>query len=74
MSQRWSEMKYDFEQDRWTINLRGRWYGLHCGEGFELVLGERTIPCRLELDLQWYIVMPGARLNLRTRDTYKFMI
>lgn len=74
MKRQWLDMKYDQESERWIVVLRGREHGLHCGESFGLSLDEISIPCRLELDQQWYVVMPGARFNLRARDTYKIEI
>lgn len=74
MSKKWNEMKFDAGQDCWVVNLRGQWYGLHCGEHFEIVLGGRNIPCRLELDLEWYIIMLDVTFYLRNRDTYKIII
>jgi hypothetical protein len=51
------EMMYDPIQNRWIVGLNGRTYGLHCGESFELIIGSNKIPCRLELDDQWYIII-----------------
>ena len=64
-------MVYEPMQERWVIEQNGRNYGLHCGEVFELNLGTQTIPCRLEMDHEGYIIMKGVRMNLRTQDTYK---
>ncbi|WP_161954906.1 DUF5348 domain-containing protein [Moorella sp. Hama-1] len=33
------DLTYDPGQDRWMVELDGRKYGLHCGEGFRLSLG-----------------------------------
>mgnify|MGYP001409542328 CR=1 FL=1 len=68
------EMVYDDDLERWMIDLDGRYYGLHCGECFELVIGIMKIPCRLELDSQWYVMMQEVRLNLRPKDTYRVII
>jgi hypothetical protein len=54
------EMMYDPIQDRWIVELKGRTYGLHCGECFGLIIGLNQIPCRLELDNQWYIMMENV--------------
>ncbi len=43
----------------WMVVLGGKEYMLHCGEWFDLSFGETSVPCRLELDRQWYVVMRG---------------
>jgi hypothetical protein len=65
------EMRYDEEHGRWTARLGGRDYGMHCGECFELMIGQNMIPCRLEMDQHWYVIIEDVRLNLRTRDSYR---
>lgn len=64
-------MTYDYSQDRWTVDLGARRYGLHCGECFSVLLGDTGIPCRLEYADRWYVIMPGARFDLRIHDSYK---
>jgi hypothetical protein len=68
------DMIYDLIQERWVVELNGRHCGLHCGEVFELNLQRQTMPCRLEMDDEWYIILKGARMNLRTHETYKINI
>lgn len=67
-------MFYDHLQDRWSVELNGRHYGLHCGECFDLIAGTHAIPCRLEMDEEWFIVIKGVRMNLRTQDIYTINI
>jgi hypothetical protein len=67
-------MIYDHDNDRWIVETGDTVYGLHCGEGFELIIGSHRIPCRLELGVEWYIIMENVSLILRTRDTYKVTI
>lgn len=74
MKQQWRVMTYDREIDRWIVDSEGRCYSLHCGEGFNLSIGSMSIPCRIEYDSQWYIIMPGARFYLRTGSSYKVEI
>lgn len=65
-------MCYDFTQERWGVDLRGEKYecDLHCGECFELYIGNKAIPCRLELSSKWYVIMEHARFDLREGDQY----
>ncbi|MCR4443512.1 MAG: DUF5348 domain-containing protein [Peptococcaceae bacterium] len=74
MKQQWCKMTYNHVQDRWMVDVGGRSYELHCGEGFNLLLGSMSIPCRIEYDQQWYVIMPGARFNLRKGNWYKVNI
>ncbi|WP_409344792.1 DUF5348 domain-containing protein [Paenibacillus sp. MBLB4367] len=71
MKHKWSKMTYDREGERWVVHLGGQTYGLHCGEWFEMRLGDMGVPCRMELDHDWYVVTRGARFILRKRDTYE---
>lgn len=63
-------MKYDEETDRWYVELEGRNYGLHCGECFEIYIGGQLIPCRLEMDSQWYVIMEDVSFELRKSSVY----
>lgn len=67
-------MIYDDVQNRWLVDLNNRFYGLHCGECFDLVIGNDRIPCRLELDRDWFVIIQDVRMNLRTQDSYKVII
>lgn len=71
MIRSWSEMKYDRELNCWMVVLRGKEYMIHCGEWFDLSFGEASVPCRLELDRQWYVVMQGKRFYLHPKEKYK---
>lgn len=70
---RTQEMFFDEQHARWTVLLNGRPYGLHCGETFELILGNNNILCRLELD-NWFVIIQDVRFNLRTQNTYMICI
>jgi hypothetical protein len=67
----WHKVTYDSEYDGWVVHIDGKKYGLHCGECMELRIGGRGIPCRLELDRDWYVVMREAAFNLRKKETYQ---
>jgi len=64
-------MKLSAESDRWTIYPdRGRPYDLHCGGLFELKIGERYHPCRIEMGSDWYVIFSGASFHLIRSRTY----
>ncbi len=71
MRHQWSEMKYDLESEAWTVILGGKEYVIHCGEYFNLFFGEKMVNCRLELDLNWYVIMYGVRFYLHPKERYK---
>jgi hypothetical protein len=63
-------MHYDSMIDRWCAELDGDEYGLHCGESFELYVGGDPVPCRIEMDREWYVIVKDVRFNLRKSDKY----
>lgn len=68
-------MRYDPETERWSVDLQGRQYGLHCGEALELYIGGEPVQCSVEMDrYQWYVIIKDVRLYLRTSDEYKVSI
>ncbi|WP_127588917.1 DUF5348 domain-containing protein [Paenibacillus koleovorans] len=71
MTGRWLKMAYDRDGACWMIRLSGRLHAIHCGECFEMRVGDRGIPCRLELDRQWYVIMRETKFNLRMTDRYQ---
>lgn len=69
-----NEMFYDREQDRWAVIFDGQPYGLHCGEGFDLILGYYSFNCTLELGNCWYIITEGVRFNLNEKERYQVIL
>jgi hypothetical protein len=67
-------MQFDPDQERWVVELDGRNYGLHCGEGIDLYIGNTPIPGRLEMDRNWYVTLKDVRFNLRPSDKYTVSI
>ncbi|CAM3958965.1 DUF5348 domain-containing protein [Paenibacillus alkaliterrae] len=64
-------MWYDPTTDRWSVDLQGRRYELHCGETLELYIGGEPVLCSVEMDRQqWYFVIKDVRFYLRTSDEY----
>lgn len=62
---------YDQENDRMDIrfNLDDYYGGLHCGMTFEVLVGRRWVPTRIELGREWYLVGIATRslVGLRVR-------
>lgn len=71
MNKRWYKVSYDPEGCCWVVHIQGKMYGLHCGECMEIRIGDRGIPCRLELDRDWYVIMREATFHLRKKETYQ---
>lgn len=71
MNTQWYKMTYDRHGACWVVHLSGGSFVIHCGECLEIRVGDRGIPCRLELDRDWYVIMREARFNLRKKDTYQ---
>lgn len=74
MRRQWMDMIYKQEEDSWFVVQGGREFMMHCGEWFDLCIGEeKGVPCRLELARHWYVIMgsEGIKLNLRKKETYK---
>lgn len=67
----WSEMKYDREWNCWIIKYEEGEYRLHFGDWCYLLLGKTSVPCRLDEDQEWFVVIDGVRFYLHTEDTYK---
>lgn len=54
---------FDVHADRYDIcfDLAGYYGGLHCGETFEVMVGGRWKPTRIEMAEDWYLV--GVRAD-----------
>lgn len=74
MRRKWFQMSYDKAGDRWVVDVGYGKYALHCGNFLEIRIGDRGIPCRMELDRDWYVVMQEVRFYLRKKDTYQVEI
>ena len=60
-------MKYDRSCKGWVVELEGAFYIIDSGRYFNLYFAEKKVSCRLERDLNWYVVIFGVRfiLNLK---------
>lgn len=71
MKRQWLDMIYDREQERWGVVMDEEVYSMHCGEKFEIYLGnQQSCICRLELDQEWYVIMGEISFQLRNKQTY----
>lgn len=71
MKRTWFQMSYDKAGDRWIAEVGNGYCALHCGSFLEIRIGDTGIPCRIELDRDWYVVMREARFYLCKKDTYQ---
>lgn len=75
MRSRWKDMNYNEDWDCWVVLWDvNSGYKMRCGEWFDLHLGNgRTLPCRLELGRDWYIITGRneVRFYLKKNETYQ---
>ena len=58
MKQRCGVLVYNKERDRIDIrfDLNNYYGGLHCGQCFDVMVGGRWVPTRIEMASTWYLV------------------
>lgn len=72
---KYGQMMFNHHRDSWVVEMNGYQYTLFCGEVFELVIGELKVPCRLELEIDWYIITEGdVKFDLRICEHYDIYI
>lgn len=71
MKRIWFQMSYDKAEGRWVVDADNELLELRCGNFLEIRIGDKGIPCRIELDCDWYVVMQEVRFYLRKKDTYQ---
>lgn len=66
MKQRCGVLVYNKERDRIDIrfDLNNYYGGLHCGQCFDVMVGGRWVPTRIEMASTWYLV--GIQTDSRT--------
>lgn len=75
MKRQWFKMTYDRDGQRWVVHIEGRKVGFHCGEWLLMRINDwHEIPCRIELDRNWYVIMGDVRFYLRKKETYQVEI
>jgi len=62
---------YDVRHNRWEMwDVYANPVSLHCGEAFEMKVGEQFMPCRIELDHEWVIYFRNTRFHLHPDVSY----
>ena len=67
-------LRYMEEYDRWFADVGKEMFSLHCGEGFQLHMGRRKVPCRIEMGRTWYVFAEDVPLVLMQNRTYLISI
>lgn len=67
-------LSYDSDHNQWYVKLGGRQYSLHCGECFDLYVGDKAYECRLELHRDWYIILYNTKFVLHRKTTYSICL
>lgn len=70
MKSRWIELTYGKDAACWMVHMEGKVFPMHCGEWMNMRIGDKGLPCRLELDRDWYVILGQTRFYLRKTDTY----
>lgn len=63
-------MIYDKLFERWIVRMAENEVPMNCGEHLKVINTGHTIPCRLEFAKEWYVIMDGAKFDLRKSDKY----
>jgi hypothetical protein len=66
----WNELTYCRDAACWIVHMGVNVYPMHCGDWMNMRIDDKGIPCRLELDRDWYVVFGQTRFYLRKKDTY----
>lgn len=69
-------LRYVKEHDRWfaDIGIGNQIFGMHCGEGFLMHIGNRKIPCRIEMGKTWYVIVEDVQFALLKGQSYLISI
>jgi len=61
--QREGRLLFCSQRNRWNVHgVYDKPIGLHCGECFEIQVGQSYLPCRIELDKEWYVVFSNSTI------------
>ncbi len=70
-----TQIRYEASEDEWGVKLKRDWFRLHCGKSFQIALGKAAFDCHLELDANWYVILPNAtRLIPHPRSIHTVII
>lgn len=69
-----NKLNYDKSTDRWYTVTKNNEYPMHCGEAFLIKIGNVKLPCRLEIDNDWYVISNGIKIRLHPKEQYEIII
>ncbi|MCZ8514741.1 DUF5348 domain-containing protein [Paenibacillus filicis] len=62
---------YDAQTGRWKIwDAYVQPAAVHCGESFEMKVGDDFLPCRIEMDSEWVVYFHNTRFHLHPDVSY----
>jgi hypothetical protein len=62
---------FDADTERWEVwNVYNEPEAVHCGESFEKKVGNEFLPCRVEMDSDWYVIFRNTSFYLHPRISY----
>lgn len=66
MSRKEGILIYDFQQDRYDIlfGIEEYYGGLHCGDCFDVLIGDKWEPTRIEKSKDWFLVEIDRKIDL----------
>jgi len=63
---------YCADEDRWqTHGENPMVWTFRCGDKFAIRVDKFFLPCRLELDREWYVIFENTRFYLHPRVQYE---
>jgi hypothetical protein len=71
--QREGRLLYGRQWDRWYVHdVYDQPVGLHCGECFEIQVGTSYLPCRIEMEADWYLIIANSTVfHLHPKSSYR---
>jgi hypothetical protein len=59
--QREGRLLYCDQRERWNVHgVYDEPTGLHCGDCFEIQVGTSYLPCRIEMDREWFVIFTNS--------------
>jgi hypothetical protein len=69
------KLLYSSQKDRWEIHgIDDEPFSLHCGECFEIKVGETFLPCRIEIDRDWVLYFANTMFYLHPASGYSVRV
>ncbi len=68
-------LKFESLKDQWLmLDNESQAYAMHCGDVFHIQIGKLQLPCRLEMDSDWYAICENVRFRLHPKEQYKITL